>query len=147
MAESPALSPPLAENQAVSGETKANGTSATVESLQAELEEVLNRIKEANLKKNILLYLDTLSALYPQVEKKRQEVSKTWEKFDFKKMAFSVNKLQEVGSSNVVAEVNWSTTSQNLTTGDLRTDDFRYRVWFAKELGQWKINKIEELQR
>jgi hypothetical protein len=139
--------PPLkmAEKPAVSGETDAKAPGTAV-SLQAELEEVLNKIKEANLNKNILLFMDTLSVLYPQLEKKRQEVLKTWENFDFKGMAYTIKKIQESNSGNAVAEVNWRTSTQNLTTKDLRTDDFQYRVWFAKELGQWKIKKIEELQ-
>jgi hypothetical protein len=146
MAESPSASPTVAENRAVSGEGKAKGTSAAVDSLQAELEKVINKIKEANLNKNLLLFMDALSESYPQLEKKRQEVSKTWKKFDFKKMAFNVNNLQEVGSDNAVAEVNWSTMTQNLTTRDMRSDDIHYKVWFTKELGQWKIKKVEELQ-
>ena len=145
VAESPTTSPPVPGNRIVSREGKAPGTRSAVDSLQGDLEEILNRIKEANLKKNILLYMGTLSAQYPQAEKKRQEVSKTWEKFDFKQMAFSVNKLQEVDGNNAIAEVKWTTTAQNKTTGDLQTGNFYYRVRLTKELGQWKINKIEEL--
>ena len=128
------------------GGTEANGPGTTVSSVRVDVEGVFNQIKEANLTKNILLYMNTLSAVYPQLDKKRQEVSKTWEKFDFKEMTFTVNKIQDVGNGNVVAEVNWSTWTQNLATKELRTDDLHYRVWFAKELGQWKIKKIEELQ-
>jgi predicted RNA-binding Zn-ribbon protein involved in translation (DUF1610 family) len=146
MAESPAAPLAVAENRTVSGEVKANETSPAVDSLQAEVEEILNRIKEANLQKNILLYMGTLSALYPQIDKKRQEISKTYEKFDFKQMAFTVNKLQEIDSDTAIAEVKWSSIAQNLTTRDMRSDDFYYRIRLAKELGQWKIIKIEELQ-
>ena len=146
MAESAAAPPAVAENRAVSGELKANEASPTVDSLQAEVEEILNRIKEANLQKNILLYMGTLSPLYPQIDKKRQEISKTYEKFDFKQMAFTVNKLQEIDSNTAIAEVKWSSMAQNLITRNMRSDDFYYRIRLAKELGQWKIIKIEELQ-
>ncbi len=144
--ESPASPLREAEKPAVQGETDSKASGTTVSSLHADLEEVFNKIREANLNKNILLYMSTFSVVYPELDKKRQEVFKTWEKFEFKKMAFTVDKFRDVGSVNAVAEVNWSTTTQNLATQDLRTDDFQYRVWFTKELGQWKIKKIEELQ-
>jgi hypothetical protein len=137
MADSAAAPLAVAENQAVSGEVKANETSPAVDSLQAEVEEILNRIKEANLQKNILLYMGTLSARYPQIDKKRQEISKTYEKFDFKQMGFTVNKLQVIDSDTAIAEVKWSSMAQNLTTRDMRSDDFYYRIRLAKELGQW----------
>jgi hypothetical protein len=146
MFESPVQSFKAAGNPAVSGDADANGPITTVSSLRADFEGVFNQIKEANLTKNILLYMDTLSAVYPRLDKKREEVFKTWEKFDFKEMAFTVNKIQEVGNGNALVEVNWSTSTQNLATKDRRSDDFQYRVWFAKELGHWKIKKIEELQ-
>jgi hypothetical protein len=60
-------------------------------------------------------------------------------------MAFTVNKLQEIDSDTASAEVKWSSMAQNLTTRDMRSDDFYYRIRLAKERGQWKIIKIEEL--
>jgi Double zinc ribbon len=145
MVESMVPPPKMEEKPAISGETDVKSPTIAVSSLQAEVEQVFNRIKEANLKKNILMYMNTLAVIYPQANKKRQEVLKTWEKFEFKEMAFTVNKLQEVDSDNAIAEVKWTITSQNLKTTNLRADDFQYRVWFTKELGQWKIKKIEEL--
>jgi hypothetical protein len=114
-------------------------------SLQEDLEGVFSQIREANLTKDILLYMDTLSAVYLNLDKKRQEIFKIWGKYDFKEMTFTLNKIQEVGNGKVVVEVNWNTSTRNLITKDLRTDDFQYRVWFVKELGHWKINKIEDL--
>lgn len=144
--ETPVRPLKVAEKPSVSGETDAKAPVPAVASLPVELAKVLNQIKEANLNKNILLFMDTLSPLYPQLDIKRQEVLKTWEKFDFNEMALVVNKFREIDPGNAVAEVTWRTSTQNRHTQELRTDDFSYRVWFAKELGEWKIKKIEELQ-
>ncbi|HAY21198.1 MAG TPA: hypothetical protein DCY27_03340 [Desulfobacterales bacterium] len=117
-----------------------------ISGLQADLERVLNNLKDANLNKDILLYMSTISLLYPEMDKKRQDILKNWEKFDFKSMTYTVSKIRDLGDNDAVAEVNWSTLSQNRANKNLQTDDFRYRVWFAKELGQWKIKKIEEIE-
>lgn len=140
------LAPTVAEDPNRMGGAEANDPGIKVSNVQVDIERLLNQIKEANLTKNILLYMDTLSAIYPQLDKKRQQVSKTWEKFDFTEMTFTVNKIRGLGNGNVVAEVNWLTWTKNLATQELRTDDLHYRVWLAKELGQWKIKNIEELQ-
>jgi hypothetical protein len=134
----------IADNSAVSGKEESSGPKPVV-SVQEDLEGVFTQIKEANLTKDILLYMDTLSAVYPQLDKKREEVFKTWERYDFKAMSFTVNKIQEVGNGQAVVEVNWNTSTRNLITKDLRTDDFQYRVWLVKELGHWKIKKIDKL--
>lgn len=143
--ESQTRLPKVDEEPAMRGEAEALGPETALVGVREEIEEVLNQIKEANLTKNILLYMDTLSALYPHLDKKRQEVSTTWEKFDFQEMNFTVETIKGVGNGTVVAKVNWRIQTQNLATKGVRTDDLHYRVWFAQELGQWKIKKIEEL--
>ena len=115
--------------------------------LQPEVAKVFTNIREANLKKNIFLFMDTLSGSYPELDKKRQEVVKTWKKFDFSDMTFTIDKLEGIDSDKAMAEVKWILTRQNLATKDWRTEEFQYRVWLANELGQWKIKKIEQIQQ
>jgi len=112
-----------------------------------EVAALLDRIREANLTRNIALYMDTLSALYPRLDQKRQEVLKTWEKFAFDDMTYTVHKVQEGGQGMVAAEVQWRTLTRPRQSQEQRQDDFFYRIWFSKELGQWKIRQIEELQQ
>jgi hypothetical protein len=89
--------------------------------------------------------MDTSSKAYPQPDKKREEVVKTWKNFDFREMAYTVGNVQEVEQNKAIAEVKWTTTSQNLATKNWQTAEYRYRVWVTNELGQWKIKKIEEI--
>jgi hypothetical protein len=121
------------------------GTPAGKDRLQAEVARVLDNIREANLKKNILLFMETLSGVYPQLDKKREEVIRTWNKFDFIDMNYSVGKVQEVEPNKALAEVQWTTTSQNRATKNRHNTQFHYRIWLANELGQWKITKIEQV--
>ncbi len=106
---------------------------------------LLANIREANLNKNILLFMETLSGVYPQLDKKRDEVIRTWKNFSFTEMAYTIGKVQEVEPNKAMAEVKWTTTSQNLATKAWRTTEFQYRVLLANELGKWKITKIEQI--
>ena len=93
--------------------------------MQAGVAALLANIREANLQKNILLFMETLSGVYPQLDKKREEVLRTWKKFSFKDMAYTIGKVQEVEPNKAVAEVKWTTTSQNLATKAWRTKEFQ----------------------
>ena len=137
--------PEIVEKATPGGKKEAMTPPAAVRPTQAEVERLLANIREANLTKNIVLFMDTLSKVYPQPDKKREEVVKTWKKYDFREMAYTVGNVQEVEQNKAMAEVKWTTTSQNLATKDWRTAEFRYRVWVTNELGQWKIKKIEQI--
>jgi hypothetical protein len=137
--------PEIVEKATAGGKKEAMTPPAAVRPTQAEVERLLINIREANLTKNILLFMDTLSKAYPQPDKKREEVVKTWKNFDFREMAYTVGNVQEVEQNKAIAEVKWTTTSQNLATKNWQTAEYRYRVWVTNELGQWKIKKIEEI--
>jgi hypothetical protein len=141
-----AASPPEAVEQATPlGEGEGKTPMAASPELKAQVEELFDTIKQANLGKNIVLFMNTLSGVYPELDKKRQEVVKTWKKFDFKEMSFKIDKLQEIDRDKALAEMKWTTKSQNLRTKVWRTEQFQYRVWLVNELGQWKIRKIEQI--
>jgi len=113
--------------------------------LPAQLEQVMGNLRDANLKKDLVLYMSCFSYVFPQTDKKRQEIQKTWQNFEFRKMAFIMSKINEVDPNEAVADVAWNMTVQNRSTKDSDITTIKYRVWFAKELGQWKIKKLEEL--
>ncbi len=145
VAESTVAHPEAAQKKIAEGGTEATRAPAAEARLETEVAALLANIREANLKKNILLFMGTLSGVYPQLDKKREEVLRTWKKFNFKDMAYTIGKVQEVEPNKAVAEVKWTTTSQNLATKAWRTTEFQYRISLANELGQWKITKIEQI--
>lgn len=139
---SPAVPARPPEIAAKSGDQTGEGAQAA---LEPEVAVLLERVRVANLRKDIALYMDTLSALFPQPDQKRQEVLKTWEKFAFQEMTYTIRQIQAGGPGTAVAVVAWRTLTRDLTSAESRQDTFLYRVWFNQELGQWKIRQIEEL--
>ncbi len=143
--ESPAVPGPRAD-MAGPGEERVPEPRPPLAGLEAEFSREFNQIKEANQRKDIVLYMNTLSAVFPELDKKRREISQTWEKFDFNDMAFAINGIRQLNTDSAVVEVAWNISTLKLATNQLRQDNFSYRVWFGKELGQWRITKIEEIQ-
>lgn len=144
----PAPAPPgdLADRPAgeVPGQPPASKPPAA--SVQAEVIKVFEQIREANLGKDIVLYMNALSAVYPELDKKRREITQTWEKFDYNDMDFTVKGIQELNKDTALVDVTWTTSALQRATRQLRQDEYHYRVWFARELGQWRITKIEEVR-
>lgn len=135
----PAVAPAPAATPAPTSPTPAKA------SLEIALEEVLQDIRQANLDKDIVLYMSRYSTLYPELDKKREDTLSTWEKNDFKNLAFNLSKIRALGENDAVAEVSWSILVYNKAKKKAETSDYTYQVWFSRELGRWKIKKIEDL--
>lgn len=120
-------------------------TTAPGKPLEAELADVLADLRQANLNKDIVLYMSRFSTLFPEYDKKREATLKTWENYDFRNLAYNLSKIRSLGQDDAVAEVSWSILVYNREKKRTETSDFAYQVWFSRELGRWRIKKIEEL--
>lgn len=110
--------------------------------VRTQVEEVLNKLREANLQKDLLLYMSCFSYAFPHLDQKRQEILKTWDDFDFRRMVFSVNRLEMLGSDDVKAQVSCNVVYLNRRNQNLETAAYNYQIWFGKELGKWKIKDL-----
>lgn len=113
---------------------------------QAQVETVLDNLRKANLNEDLVLYMSCFSDTFPELEKKRQDIQQVWKNHDFRQMSFTIDQLQSQGDNGAVAEVSWRIQSHNRQTQTLERKTYAYRVWFAHELGQWKIKDLKLLQ-
>lgn len=138
--EAPAPAPPAPPTA-----TSPPMATAPGKTLEAELADVLADLRQANLNKDIVLYMSRFSTLFPEYDKKRETTLKTWENYDFRNLAYNLGKIRSLGQDDAVAEVSWSILVYNREKKKTETSDFAYQVWFSRELGRWRIKKIEEL--
>lgn len=143
LSQPPAASAPSPASPPPPPEATASKPSKT--SLENELEDILHDLRQANLNKDIVLYMSRYSSLYPELDKKREATLKTWENHDFKNLAFNLSKIRSLGPDDAVAEVSWSILVYNKAKKKTETSDYTYQVWFSRELGRWKIKKVEDL--
>ncbi|MEW6386494.1 MAG: hypothetical protein AB1491_03140 [Thermodesulfobacteriota bacterium] len=116
-------------------------------SLPDQLAKVLNNLKEAQLKKDIYLYMSCYSYVYPELDQKRSDALKYWEHYNFNNLVFSLAGIQPLGPDNALAEVTWEMQVQNRRTQALDNLTQVFKVAFAKELGQWRIRSLEEVAK
>jgi len=114
--------------------------------LEKQLEETLNNLREAQLKKDIVLYLSCYSYLFPNLEQKRKDALRYWEKFTFAQLMYSLEDVKEMGEDRAYAKVTWEIQVQVKDSDELEDSTQTFRVGFSKELGKWRIRSLKEVE-
>jgi len=114
--------------------------------LKEQLQTALAKMREARLNKDIIQLMDCYSLTFPNLEEKRRESLKAWEKYDYTNMVFTIDETQPLDADNANATVTWYVDLKNRKTGELISSTQTFKVRFAKELGQWRIRTLEETE-
>lgn len=115
-------------------------------SLKEQLQQELAILREAQLRKDIVQFMSVYSLTYPELDNKRANTLKAWERFDFTSLVFTVDKIQTIDPDNAIAWVTWYMDTKNRRTQELASGSQTYQVRFAKELGKWRIRSLEEVE-
>ena len=115
-------------------------------SLKEQLQGVLGNMREARLNKNIIQLMNCYSVTFPNLEEKRRETLKSWENYDYTNMVFTIDEVQPLDQDNANVKVTWYVDLRNRRTGELISSTQTFQVRFAKELGQWRIRSLEEVE-
>jgi len=107
---------------------------------------LLISMRDARLNKNIIQLMNCYSVTFPGLEAKRQETLKSWEIYDYTNMVFTIDETQSLDADNANAKVTWYVDFKNRRTGEFLSSTQSYQVRFAKELGQWRIRSLEEIE-
>jgi hypothetical protein len=122
-------------------------TAPPVVSLLDQVSAVLSNLQEAQLKKNIFLYMSCYSYIFPTLDDRRQEVLKSWENFNFISLNFDLEDLKSLGPDRARAKVTWDIQVQNRQTQEFQNFTQAYKVGFAQEMGHWRIRSLEEIEQ
>lgn len=145
--EAPAPAPPAATATPAPPATPAPEPAPPAEAnLQEELQKELSILREAQLRKDIVLFMSVYSRTYPELDDKRASTLKAWERFDFTNLVFTVDKIQSIDPDNAIAWVTWYMDTKNRQTQELSSSSQTFQVRFAKELGKWRIRSLEQVE-
>jgi hypothetical protein len=114
--------------------------------LQEQLQKELSILREAQLRKDIVLFMSVYSLTYPELDGKRASTLNAWERFDFTNLVFTVDKIQSIDPENAIANVTWYIDTKNRQTQELSSGSQTFQVRFAMELGKWRIRSLEEAE-
>jgi hypothetical protein len=114
--------------------------------LKEQLQKELSILREAQLLKDIVLFMSVYSLTYPELDDKRTNTLTAWNRFDFTNLVFTIDKIQPIDPDNAIAWVTWYIDTKNRRTQELSSASQTYQVRFAKELGKWRIRSLEEVE-
>jgi len=119
---------------------------APAETLQDQLQKVLSRLREAQLKKNITELMSVYSTTLPNYDQKRKDALTTWENYDYDNLVFTVDKVQALDANNALAWVTWYMDLRNRNNQEPTSATQSYQVRFVQEMGAWRIRELKEVQ-
>jgi hypothetical protein len=105
---------------------------------------VLKQIREAQLRKDINLILQAYSPSFPDLGEKKERILKTWEKYDFLDLHFSLENIQQINAHTIIAKVFWTITVQDVRKKNKRTLLKIYNVHFSNSSGKWLIQELSQ---
>jgi hypothetical protein len=106
--------------------------------------DLLDQVREAQLKKDIGLFLEAYSPSFPNLDKKKESILKTWEKYDYLDMHFTIENLQKLNANTIIAKVVWDITLEDVHSGKKSTLVRDYVVHFSHVSGKWLIQELNQ---
>lgn len=110
-----------------------------VASLELQLEQVFNGIKETNQKRDLARLLSFYSPNFPELSKRANSITKSWKIYDYQKIDFKIHEIDILAEDTAVAYVTWDVATKNLATQKIKNISKTYQVTFVRESGQWHI--------
>jgi hypothetical protein len=99
-------------------------------------------IRQANLKKNIDLFMSCFSRDFNGTEGKRLDTLKTWENFNYLDLSYDL-KNQKISGDTAEVRLEWLVRTSQKGNGRLQDGRAVLDVTLKKEDGRWKIKEIK----
>jgi hypothetical protein len=115
----------------------------TNEVLKKELEELLQNMRAAQLKKDIDQYLNYYATNFPALDKKRQITVKNWELYDYLDLEYKIDEVKLLITGNASALVTWNIKYRNKGSEEIKYIIQKFNILLSNESGKWRISKLE----
>ena len=101
--------------------------------------DLLNQMRQAQLKKDIHLLFEAYSPNFPDLAHRRELMRNIWEKYDYLDSKFQLSDITIKNKTLILAKVNWVIKARNLQTNVTKIFSKTYQVYFSKDSGKWLI--------
>jgi hypothetical protein len=103
--------------------------------------DLLENIRQANLKKNISLLMSCYTSDYKELEERRRTALQSWSRYNYLDLDY-VLKVESVSIDAAKARVEWQIRSIPVKGGQLEEGKSVLNVIFQKEKNEWKIKEV-----
>ena len=103
---------------------------------------ILEQIRKAQLKKDINLFINAYSSSFPNIDKKKENILKTWRQYDYLNMHFNVESIQKPNTHTIIARVAWDITLVDVRSKKKSNLLKDYTIHFSDVSGKWFIQEL-----
>ncbi len=122
-----------------------NRPAVTAENQEVEkIGSLFENIRQANLKKDIDLFVSCFSRDFGGIEGKRRDTLRTWENYDYLNLSYHLRK-QTVSGDKANITLEWIVRTSQRTGGKPQDSRTVLDVTLKREEGSWKIREIKPL--
>jgi hypothetical protein len=129
---------PSATNQAT--EELSPATSGIPET--RDLLELLNQLREAQLKKDIQLFVGAYAPNFPDLAQRRDLMLSIWQKYDYIDSQFQLSDITIKNNTLILGKVTWVIKARDRQNNAMKIFTKSYQVYFSKDSGKWLILKF-----
>jgi ribosomal protein L37E len=125
--------------------TSAISTPASTQvDLGPQVQRIAEKIRAAQLNKDINKWLSCYSSSYPNLGQLENRQLEMWKNYDIKEVSYHISNVQQIGAKEAKADIVW-----NIQLYDQRSHDYtlvrqKYQVALEKGPGGWKISNSKE---
>ncbi len=106
--------------------------------IQTQLIQILDQIRQAQLNKDINLFMSSFSPDFPDIPEKRQKVLKIWQAYDYVDMKFEITDLQKLDNNTASANICWQFEVKD-KNNEIKQINKTYNISFSQEGGKWLV--------
>jgi ketosteroid isomerase-like protein len=107
------------------------------------IETLLENIRQANLKKDIDLFLSCYASNFKDREGKKKATLSFWTKFDYLDLSYDL-KNSSISGDTAKVKVEWVIRISPITGGQQQKSKANLDVKLKKEEGGWKIEEVKQ---
>jgi len=109
------------------------------------LSDLLENIRQANLRKDINLLMSCYASDYKDPEERRRTALQSWSNYNYLDLDY-VFKVESVSTNDVKTRVEWRIRSIPTTGGQIEEGKSALNVIFQKEKKEWKIKEVTPIE-
>ncbi|MFA5089302.1 MAG: hypothetical protein WC552_09760 [Candidatus Omnitrophota bacterium] len=107
---------------------------------------LLDQVRQAQLTKDIHLFLGAYAPSFPNLTRKREVTLNIWKKYDYLESQFQIREAVPKSDVLILAKVTWNIKARDRKTDEIKNISKSYQVNFSKESGQWLIQNLKPVE-
>jgi hypothetical protein len=109
-----------------------------------ELQSVLDQVRKAQMEKDINLFLQAYSPTYPNLPEKKEDLLRSWQKYNYLDMNFNIGNIQKKNAHTIIAEVACDITLEDIHSKKKSNLTKDYIINFSDISGKTLIQEVTQ---